>query len=314
MKGNTKRIKRAEKAEKATNMNDWKPSETYQKIAEANRFYYKQTAELYDQTEGSVVDSTEQTLLENELERALGLVGKPNAEIKALDACGGSGTVSVKLFRQEGVKVTLTDISAELIGIFQRKSRELGKQAECHCKEIGDFLSETRQTFDLIVFSSALHHLENIEAVLTLAFQRLAPGGILLTLFDPTERSQLKTMTRAVQRVDYYVFKIFHQGTDLPKAIGRRMRRIISGTTADKKATMMIDASTAGMLAEYHTEKGINDIELVEKMKKAGFEVIQHDRYAGGRTNLVRRAIRSFGDVTAFKLILRKPQEREKPS
>jgi 2-polyprenyl-3-methyl-5-hydroxy-6-metoxy-1,4-benzoquinol methylase len=287
-------------------MNEWKPSENYRKIAEANRSFHNQLAALYDKTEGSVVDPHEQAVLETELDRALTLLGGNPAEIRALDACGGSGSVSLKLLRR-GVKVTLADISSDLIKIFQDKCRDLGYQPEVACTEIADFLSDSRRTFDLIVFSAALHHLENIEGVLALAFERLAPGGLLLTFFDPTDRSQLRTITRVIQRADYYVFKISHQGADLPKAIGRRLRRIFAGVSADKKTNVPLDASTVGMLAEYHIEKGIDDKSLVARLCQVGYEVVQHDRYAGGRTDWMRKTAAAFGDATNFKLVLRKP-------
>ena len=287
-------------------MNMWKPSENYQKIAEANRSFYNQLAGLYDKTEGSVVDPHETAVLENELDRALALLGGKPAEVRALDACGGSGSVSLMLLRK-GAKVTLADISSDLINIFQGKCRGLGYKPEVVCTEIAAFLSDSSRTFDLIVFSAALHHLENIEGVLTLAFERLAPGGLLLTLFDPTDRSQLRAVTRIIQRVDYYAFKILHQGTDLPKAVGRRLRRIFAGVSADKKADVALDASTMGMLAEYHVEKGIDDKKLVTLLGQVGYEVVQHDRYAGGRTGWMRRAAGAFGDATNFKLVLRKP-------
>ena len=287
-------------------MSEWKPSETYRKIAEANRCFYTQVAALYDKTEGSVVDPSEQALLEAELDRCLALVGKPFAEIRALDACGGSGSVSLKLLRR-GLQVTLADISPDLIKIFSGKAQELGFKPQIVCSEIGDFLSDPEQSFDLIVFSAAVDHLENIEGVLTLAFQRLMPGGILLTLFDPTDRSRLRTMTRVVQRADYFAFKIVHQWADLPKAIGRRLRRIFAGASADKKASVTLDASTVGMLAEYHIEKGINDVELVALLRRTGCEVVEHHRYAGGRKDWVRHAIQALGDATTFKLVLRKP-------
>ena len=287
-------------------MNNWKPTENYRKVAEANRSFYTQLAALYDKTEGSVVDPSEQALLETELDRALKALGKNPADIRALDACGGSGSVSLKLLRK-GAQVTLADISPDLIKIFSDKSQTLGYKPKTVCTEIADFLSDPKQTFDLIVFSAALHHIENIQEVLTLAFDRLAPGGLLLTFFDPTDRSQLKFSTRVVQRVDYYVFKILHQSADLPKAVGRRLRRIFAGVSADKKTSVALDASTVGMLAEYHIEKGIDDKSLVARLQQAGFEVVQHDRYAGGRTDWIRNTIKAFGDATTFKLVLRRP-------
>ena len=46
-------------------MNDWKPTEAYRKIAEANRAYYSQTAGLYDATETCVQDEEVQGQLES---------------------------------------------------------------------------------------------------------------------------------------------------------------------------------------------------------------------------------------------------------
>ncbi len=287
-------------------MSNWKPSENYRKIAEANRSFYTQLAALYDKTEGSVVDPHEQAVLETELDRALKLLGRQPAEIRALDACGGSGSVALKLLHR-GAKVTLADISPDLIKIFQEKCQGLGYKPRTVCTEIADFLSDSSQTFDLIVFSAALHHLENIEGVLTLAFERLAPGGLLLTFFDPTDRSQLRLMTRMLQRVDYYVFKILHQSADLPRAVGRRLRRIFAGVSADQKNNIALDASTVGMLAEYHIEKGIDDKRLVAVLCKTGYQVVQHERSAGGRSNWLRAATKAFGDATTFQLMLRKP-------
>jgi 2-polyprenyl-3-methyl-5-hydroxy-6-metoxy-1,4-benzoquinol methylase len=287
-------------------MNQWKPSENYRKIAEANRSFYTNLAALYDKTEGSVVDPHEQAVLETELDRALTLLGRNTAEVRALDACGGSGSVALKLLRR-GAKVTLADISPDLIKIFQKKCQTSGYKPETVCTEIADFLSDPKQTFDLIVFSAALHHLENIEGVLTLAFERLAPRGLLLTLFDPTDRSQLRMMTRVIQRVDYYAFKIIHQSADLPKAIGRRLRRIFAGSSADNKTSVALDTSTVGMLAEYHIEKGIDDKRLVSVLCGVGYEVVEHERYAGGRTDWMRKTTKAFGDATSFKLVLRKP-------
>jgi 2-polyprenyl-3-methyl-5-hydroxy-6-metoxy-1,4-benzoquinol methylase len=244
--------------------------------------------------------------VESELDDVLGLVGKRPEEIRALDACGGSGNISLKLLRRN-VPVTLADISPELLEIFRRKSQALGFKPEIVCKEIGTFLSEEERRFDLIVFSSALHHLQNIEEVLALAFERMAPGGVLFTIFDPTSRAELRRLTKILQRLEYYAFKVVHQSSDLPKAIGRRLRRMLLGVSARDKTGVALNAATAGMLAEFHVEQGINDRELVARLREIGYEVVRHDRYVDSRSEWVRRAIKTLGDVTQFKLVLRKP-------
>lgn len=287
-------------------MKEWKPSEAYQNVAEANRCFYARAAELYDATETCVLSPLHQAMVEEELDCALRLVGKKPEEIRALDACGGSGNISLKLLRRN-VPVILADISPQLQEIFLRKCSAMGYKPEVVCKEIGTFLAEEERVFDFIVFSSALHHLENIDAVLAQAYQRMAPGAVLLTIFDPTSRGDLRPLTKMLQRVEYYGFKVFHQSSDLPKAIVRRLRRMLSGVSAQDKAGVRLTPATAGMLAEFHVDRGINDRDLVAHLRKIGFEVVRHDRYVDTRWQWVRRAIEKLGDVTEFRLLLHKP-------
>ena len=286
-------------------MQPWQPTETYAKIASANRLYYAQTAAQYDSSETCVTDPKAQALLENDMDRILQLLTKPAAQVRALDACGGSGNIALKLLRR-GVQVTLADISEELQAIFRRKCAAENFTPKIYTGEIAEFLAKAPDAFDLIVFSSALHHLENVEAVLRLARERLAPGGLLFTVFDPTCRAQHHVLTRMAQRLDYFGFKLFCQTSDVFGALGRRTKRLLSGTRAANKSAAAVNESTAGLLAEYHVEKGIDDLALVSRLKQAGYEVVWHERYAGGRTALTRKLIQALGDATSFKLLLRR--------
>lgn len=287
-------------------MSDWKPTAEYRRIAEANRRYYAESAAQYDATENCVTDERLQRGLEQDLDRALSLIGRPAATLQALDACGGSGNISLKLLRR-GVDVTLVDISPDLQAIFRRKCAAAGFDAKVVSAEVGIFLAETDRTFDLIVFSSALHHIESIEPVLAAAFHRLRPKGLLFTTFDPTLQSRLGFVTRTLQRAEYVAFKLFRQTGDLPHAIRRRMKRLVSGVSPRDKSSAALNDSTAGMLAEYHIERGIDDVALVRRLEEIGYEVASHSRYVEARFRLTRRLIAQTGDVTHFKLLLRKP-------
>src|SRR5262245_35588930 len=180
----------------------------YATVAEANRRFYARVADLYDTTESCVIDPLAQRDLESDLGYLLGLLNRPAGEIRALDACGGSGNVSLKLLRRGG-HVTVADISQQLLEVLKRKCEANGYAPEIHCGEIGKFLQETDRVFDLITFSSALHHLQDIESVLRLACRRLAPGGLLFTCHDPTSRARHKGLTRLALQMEYYAFKMF---------------------------------------------------------------------------------------------------------
>lgn len=301
------------KAEIQINMSNWNPSAQYHKVAEANRQYYEKTAQLYDKTETCVTDEQPQQMLERDLDRILTLVGRPAHEIKALDACGGSGNVALKLLKRS-VNVTLADISEQQIDIFKQKCRKQGFVANVLCGEIGQCFSQASNFYDLIVFSSALHHLEDIPSVLALAYQHLAPGGLLFTVFDPTAKANHKAITKNVLWLDYFAFKLISQTADLPSALQRRLRRILAGYRQHDSAgkqTLDLSNETLGVLAEYHVEQGINDFDLVTTSKQLGYQVIWHERYSGGRYAITRWIVHNAHDATQFKLLLRKPTEKD---
>ncbi len=287
-----------------SDLRNWKPSTEYQKIAEANRQFYAQTADYYETTETCIHDKILQAGLEKDMNSIFELLGNEAGDIRALDACGGSGNLSLKLLKR-GAAVTHTDISAELQKIFLSKCLKLGYVPRVVCSEIADFLAHDKNTYHIITFSSALHHLENIETVLQLAYNRLEPGGLLYTVFDPTLRARLGVVTRFVQRLEYYRFKIFCQTSDLHKAIGRRLRRTFSGSFGGTSTTL-INSDNAGVLAEYRAGVGIDDLVLVDTLKKTGYEVVWHDRYVDARFPITRRIIQWTGDMTSFKLLMRK--------
>lgn len=275
----------------------------YATVAEANRRYYAQTADLYDSTETCVTGKAAQAELERDLDRVLSLIGKPAGEVAALDACGGSGNVSLKLLRR-GVRVTVADISAELLAILRRKAEAAGLAPEICCGEVGAFFENTEREFDLITFSSALHHLQDIERVLLLAIARLRPGGILYTVHDPTSSAEQKAVSRVLLRAEYYLFKVLCQPGDLPAAVVRKLRRALRH--GSKPAAGNIAPEQLGVLAEFHVAHGIEDLGLVQRLQRAGVEVVAHERFAGARFGPTRWLVSRMGDATSFKLILRR--------
>ena len=163
----------------------WTPSARYQRVAKANKQNYKKFAILYDRTEDCVVSDRLQTMLQKDLDAILTKILKSGiTQIEALDACGGSGNASLKLLKRN-VNVTLCDISPELTALFKEKcSKEGYTNYSIVCQEIGEYLSQTTKKFDLIVFSSALHHIEDYASVLLLASKCLKAEGFIYTVFD----------------------------------------------------------------------------------------------------------------------------------
>jgi ubiquinone/menaquinone biosynthesis C-methylase UbiE len=279
----------------------------YQRIAEANRQFYASIAGLYEATECCVNSPETQKILNQDLGEVVALLKKPPQSVNALDACGGSGNIALKLLKM-GVNVTLADISLELSRLYIAKCQQMGFEPKVVNGEIASILELPGPGFDLIVFSSALHHLQNIPFVLNLAFARLTPGGLLFTTFDPTSRKSHNLFTRFLLRAEYYVFKVFSQTSDLPGAFRRRLSRFLNKSCRDKSGTPLTNANL-GYLAEYHVQTGIDDLGLAQRCLAMGYRIVKHSRYVDTRYRFTGFLIRRFTkDVTSFKLILQRPQ------
>jgi len=271
-------------------------------VAEANRRFYARIADLYDRTESCVADPEAQAELEQDIDHLLRVLGRPASELHALDACAGSGNVALKLLAR-GFQVTVADISPELLRILAGKARALGREPGQHCGEIARFLETTDLRFDLVTFSSALHHLQDIDRVLRLVYQRLRPGGLLFTLHDPTSRASQGRLTPALLRLEYFTFKFLKQPLDVPAAAWRRLRR---GFHRGQPGAELAEENL-GVLAEYHIREGIDDLALVGRMQQAGYELVRHERMHGARFGPTRALVRWLGQPTGFKLLLRRP-------
>ena len=256
--------------------------------AEANRIFYRTVAAAYDETEHAVMSPRARDLLRGILERALAVVGP---DPTALDACGGSGNVS-ELLVAMGVRPVLVDVSPEMLDRWREKAARLHYEPETVEGEIAEFLRADPRLWDLIVFSSALHHLDDYREVVALAAERLCPGGVLVTAFDPVRGGRVDL---ALRKVDWIAAAATHEPRDLLATISARLRRSTTGEPP------------IGRLAERYAISGIDDGALRRLLEERRFEVLEHERVPEARLALVRALRRLLDRPESFHLIARKP-------
>lgn len=261
--------------------------------AEANRQLYAQIASDYDAHEECVVDERLRGRLRSALDTALGSIGKTQPAI--LDACGGSGNASLLLFERGLMPVTL-DISPEMLAIFERKAQRRGYQPTIILGDIETFLMEDDHTWDLIVFSSALHHLDRPDRVVLQATRRLNSGGCVITVFDPRKLSMLG---RVLRHLDYYLHVALHRRSEFLNKAARRLG-IIKGPKHD------LDV---GVIAERHAITGLDDDALRCQAELEGLRVIIHDRFFEGRFLITRAIYRLARQPTTFSIALQRPMQ-----
>jgi len=259
--------------------------------AEANRIFYRDEALDYDRTEACLRDVRQQDRLQCALDRA---VARLDGQPRVLDVCGGSGNVGSGLHRH-GITPVVVDVSPEMTAIWRSKAAELGVTPEIHNVPIEEFFAADVRRWDLITFSSALHHLEDYANVLNTAAARLAPGGLVLTIFDPTPATG---GMRLVRKLDFVAWLAVRRPDRFIRLLGGVARRAIGSREG---------GDHVGRLAERHAYTGIDDHELANSARRGGLRVITHERSCDARLAVVRFALRRLDWPSSFHLILQRP-------
>ena len=286
-------------------------TDRYLTVAEANRRVYAQVAQGYNEHTRCVVDQQDQRSLDRHLRKALQLLGNLGHPPAALDACGGAGNAALRM-QALGCNVKLVDISPEMIELYKEACERAGYEAAAATGEIGDYLTKDDQRFDLIVFSSALHHLENPIGVLRLAQSRLTPNGIIATIFDSVRQPRI---LRAL-RLPFHWIK---RAKDSPRLIFTRtvpvLKRLVTGGDAYKeREKLVITEEKVDHIAEFHGGRGFDDRAFVREIEQTTrLRAVAHDRFVGTCSAAERLLIRVFRRPNQFKLLLQNT-EAEPPS
>jgi ubiquinone/menaquinone biosynthesis C-methylase UbiE len=255
--------------------------------AEANRRYYAERAAEYDDTEECVTLERHRNRLRRVLSTAV--AAAPSGD-RVLDACGGSGYASLELGAM-GLDVVTVDVSPDMLAIYERKASAAGLTATVEIGEIASFLSVSRDRWDLVVFSSALHHLDDYRAVLDAVRERLAPGGVIATVFDPIAGGKL---VQVIRYADYLLWLAVTQPRAFLGRLGHRAAQ--AGASSD----------SVGRIAERHALTGIDDIALAGHFEAGGMEIILHERSYEARFAAMRGLLRLLARPTAFAFVVRR--------
>jgi len=191
------------------------------------------------------------------------------------------------------VQPKTVDISPEMLAIYARKAAAARVEADTQVSEVTAFFERDPGGWDLIVFSSALHHIEDYGHTLELAAARLAPGGVIVTIFDPIALSRV---WQRVRRLDY----IAHVVVRNPAGLWPRLRQRYKPKSADADRFI-------GERAERHVRAGIDDRRLAERFEQLGLEVVMHGGFYEGRfapTRFLHRALRT---PSSFAFMVRRP-------
>lgn len=272
------------------------------KVIEANVNFYLQVAEKYDTYETYLFDPTLQQSLEDDLDKIGSHLSQLGRSPLCLDCGGGTGNLTLKMCKR-GWTVTVVDVSEKMLGLLHEKARAQGFSPTLIHSTIERYLESTHDTYDLVTFSSVLHHLYSYLSVVERSVQRLRPGGVFYSNYDPLSRRN-PFCARVFESFETTIAKILFDPKDVLPGIGRRLRRFVSrNDPAFGRAVI-----TAGDLAEFHVGSGVDDKQILQILRTRGFSVVEHKRFATGRTNFTRSLNNRLRLLESFKIIARHNQ------
>lgn len=259
------------------------------KVIAANVDFYRQIAAKYDTSEGYLFDPLLQQRLEADLDKIGSYFVSLGRTPSCLECGGGTGNLTLKICAR-GWKVTVVDVSEEMLRSLRAKARAKAFSPTLVVAPIERFLVEARETYDLVAFSAVLHHLYCYASVVERAALHVCPGGFFYSNLDPVIPKRM-LLTRFFDSADIALAKLFCDPGDVLPGVARRMRKVF----LPRDVMFNRAVASPGDIAEYHARSGIDDIQMIDQLQRAGFLLLDHCRYPSGRTRagrLVNRYLR----------------------
>ncbi len=270
------------------------------KVIEANVAFYLQMAKKYDTYEPYLFDPALQQSLEGDLDK----IGSQFALLGRVPSClecgGGTGNLTLKMCKR-GWAVTVVDVSEKMLGLLRQKAQARSYSPTLILSPIEQFLEATHEDYDLVAFSSVLHHLYSYASVVERSLKRLRPGGVFYSNYDPLVPKS-PFFARLFDSFDTTVGKVLYDPADILPGIGRRLRKLFSRSDPEFIRAIV----SAGDLAEFHARIGMDDEKILQILQKNGLSIVQHQRFATGRTNLTRALNQRLRLLESFKIIARR--------
>lgn len=267
------------------------------RVIAANRSFHNQIAQNYDRHESCAFQPYWQRAFEEDLETIESRVGSSGRPLRCLDCGGGTGNLALKMLTR-GWSVTVVDTSEEMLAVLQEKARARGHAPRLVHGSIEWFLEQPSVGFDIVAFSSVLHHLYDYRSVVRQALAVVRPGGIFYSSHDPVVPTQ-PPLSRAFNTLDITVGKIIFDPADILPGIHRRFVKLFSPPDSLFQRVLV----TSGDLAEYHAGTGVDDGEIVRVLQMNGFSLIEHLRYPAGRTHALYLLNKHLRLLENFKII-----------
>lgn len=211
--------------------------------------------------------------------------------IRAVDMCGGAGKAAFVLKEcSPACTVNLVDVSDKMLEIAENKAQKQNITGIIPLQKDAFAFLEQEAEYDLIMFSSAIHHFKDPVNLINLAAQRLSDHGLIITIADPT------TITKSKR---YKFFEFLASNSEGKK---HKLKACFSSKKNQEVAASMEPDFD---LAEYQTYTGIDDIALRQSLTAVGLNPLLHIRYPAGEPYMTK-IMPYLGLCWAFSMVISK--------
>lgn len=261
-----------------------------QDILEANIDKYNNEAivKFYEDFEEPRYQYIEYFVIFEAVAKMLDLLDNQNG-IRAVDMCGGAGRAAFVLKEcSPNSTINLVDVSDKMLEVAKRKAEKLNIEGIIPTQQDAFKFLEQEAEYDLIMFSSAIHHFKDPVNLINLAAERLSENGLIITIADPT----IITKTRR-----YKFFEFLASNSE-----GKKNKlKAYFNFNKNQNLTKELDFD----LAEYQTYTGIDDVMLRHDLTTIGLNPLVHIRYPAGEPYMTK-IMPYLGLCWAFSMVISK--------
>jgi len=223
------------------------------KVLEDNRLLHRQEAPHYDRMHPAIWNAFEQGAVQQDVTRIRSLAGR--SPLRVLDVGCGTGNLALK-FLAAGDRVDCVDLASEMLAELQRK-----QQGNVHLRLFesdADAFLKTAGRYNVICFSSVLHHLPDYNATLARCSELLEPGGVLYVTHEPLPKFERDKSAPIQNALTWMGWKAWRGWQKLAR---RKFPRLNYALT------------------DVHLEAGIAPDDLLKGLSRAGLQSVMVRRY-----------------------------------
>ncbi len=268
-------------------------------IRRSNIEVHNREAAVYDSIHPEIFGSFEQSKIIKDLDLIASIL-PTHSGVRVLDIGCGTGNLTLKYLKR-GYRVKAVDISPAMISVLQSKiDRTDLSSIELVVGDAEDVIGDTQTygTWQMISFSSVLHHLSDYRILVVHALRQLCPGGILYICHEPLQKPRRESGVAS-----WLACKILNS-IDTLYIYTRKLVVYIKQSLRDRKLFKRIDYSWS----DYHSSLGIDAQEILRRLECAGARTLLYETYQSRYSSLLAAVDARLGisEHFHFRLIVRR--------